>query len=273
MTAFVNHFGFEFKTGLRNANQLFINYLFPLGFFLMIAFIMPQINPAFRDTMLPAMVIFTVLASNILGLPSPIVESREAGIYRSFKINGVPAGSILSIPMITTIFHSLIASAIIIVLGITVFDGLAPVDWPMFVLLTIITALTCGTLGALIGVISGNARATVLWSQLIFLPSMLIGGLMMPISILPKAVQPFAALLPTTHAMQAMLGLAYQAETVFNPWLSTFVLLVSTFLAFSLAIYLFNWDNRNNARRGHPLMALAVLLPYVISMVYILSAS
>ena len=266
MTAFVNHFSFEFKTGLRNANQLFINYLFPLGFFLMIAFIMPQINPGFRETMLPAMVIFAMLASNILGLPSPIVESREAGIYRSFKINGVPAESILSIPVITTIFHSLITSAIIIALGIVVFDAIPPVNWPAFVGLTFLTAFTCGTLGALIGVISENTRATVLWSQLIFLPSMLIGGLMMPIGILPEAVQPFSALLPTTHAMQSMLGLAYQAETIFNPWVSTGVLIASTGLAFGLAIYLFNWDNRNNARRGHPLMALLVLIPYVISM-------
>jgi len=270
MTAFVNHFAFEFKSGLRNTNQLFINYLFPFGFFLMISFIMPQINPVFLDTMVPALVIFALLASNILGLPSPIVESREAGIFRSFKINGVPAFSILSIPVFSTIFHSLITSAVITVVGILLFDGLAPVNWMAFVLLAILTAFTCGTLGALIGVISNNTRATVLWSQLIFLPSMLIGGLMMPLSILPSAVQPFAALLPTTQAMQAMLGLAYQQETVLNPWVATAVLLASTLLAFGLAVYLFNWDSKNNSRRGNPLLALLVLVPYIISLFLIL---
>ena len=35
MTAFVHHFAFEFKTGLRNPMHLFINYLFPLGFYAM----------------------------------------------------------------------------------------------------------------------------------------------------------------------------------------------------------------------------------------------
>jgi len=33
MTAFVNHFVFEFKTGLRNSNLLLMNYLFPLAFY------------------------------------------------------------------------------------------------------------------------------------------------------------------------------------------------------------------------------------------------
>jgi len=50
----------------------------------------------------------------------------------------------------------------------------------------------------------------------------------------------------------------------FNPIGSLIVLLASGVLAFGLAIYLFNWDSRNMTQRGHPLMALLVLLPYVI---------
>src|SRR4030042_1350956 len=113
MTAFADHFAFEFKTGLRNPMQFFMSYLFPLGFYALMGVIMTQVNPTFTGTMIPAMIVFTVMASTVLGLPSPLVDSREAGIYRSFKINGVPAASILSIPMLTTIFHALIVSAII----------------------------------------------------------------------------------------------------------------------------------------------------------------
>jgi len=40
-------------------------------------------------------------------------------------------------------------------------------------------------------------------------------------------------------------------------------LFISGMLAFGLAVYLFSWDLRNTARRGHPLLALLVLLPYV----------
>jgi ABC-2 type transport system permease protein len=94
---------------------------------------------------------------------------------------------------------------------------------------------------------------------------MLIGGLMLPTSLLPEAVRPFAALLPTTHAMQAFLGFAYAQTTTLNPTVSLGVLLTSGLLAFGLAIYLFNWDSRNQARRGHPLMAVLALVPYLIS--------
>jgi hypothetical protein len=39
------------------------------------------------------------------------------------------------------------------------------------------------------------------------------------------------------------------------------VLAATTVLAFGLAIYLFNWDRVNRVRRGHPALALLVLLP------------
>ena len=91
-------FNFEFKTGIRNKNLLLMNYLFPLGFYLMMGFIMPEINPFFRETMIPAMVTFAILAATLLGLPDPLVNARETGIFRSYKINGVPAFHILFIP-------------------------------------------------------------------------------------------------------------------------------------------------------------------------------
>ncbi len=98
MSAFTNHFSFEFKTGLRNPTLMLMNYLFPLGFYAMMGLVMVQINPGFKDTLIPSIVIVSIMVSTLLGLPGPLVESREAGIYRSFKINGVPVFSILIIP-------------------------------------------------------------------------------------------------------------------------------------------------------------------------------
>lgn len=42
------------------------------------------------------------------------------------------------------------------------------------------------------------------------------------------------------------------------------ILLATALLGFGLAIYLFDWDRVNRARRGHPAMALLVLVPFVL---------
>jgi len=97
MNAFIHHFSFEFRTGIRNKQLLLMNYLFPLGFYLMMGFIMAEINPLFREDIIPAMVVFAILAATLLGIPDPLVNARENGVFRSYKINGIPAISILTI--------------------------------------------------------------------------------------------------------------------------------------------------------------------------------
>jgi ABC-2 type transport system permease protein len=266
MSAFVNHFSFEFRTGVRNKMLLLVNYLLPLGFYAMMGLVMTEINPAFTETMIPAMVVFAILAAALLGLPDPLVTAREAGIFRSYKINGVPAFSILVIPALTTILHTAVVTIIITATAPLLFDAPLPVNWPGFALTFFVMAFACAGLGVLIGVISPSSRMTVMWSQLVFLPSMMLGGMMLPYSMLPQAMGKVAQLLPATQAMNAFRGLAHNLAADFDPLASLIVLLTSGVLAFGLAIYLFNWDRRNATRRGHPLLALLVLLPYVIGL-------
>ena len=264
MNAFINHFSFEFRTGIRNKTLLLMNYLFPLGFYLMMGFIMVEINPLFQEDIIPAMVVFAILAATLLGIPDPLVNARENGIFRSYKINGVPSLSILVISALTTILHLLIVTAIITVTAPLLFDAPLPTNWFNYALIFFTMAFACAGLSVLIGVVSSSSRMTVLWSQLIFVPSMMLGGLMLPYSMLPEAAGKIAQLLPATQAMNAFNGLAMGKAADFSPWGSVIVLFISGVLAFGLALYLFSWDSRNAARRGHPLLALLVLLPYVV---------
>jgi ABC-2 type transport system permease protein len=263
MTAFGQHFSIEFRTSIRNRQLLFLYYLFPLIFYAMMGLVMVQINPLFLESLVPAMVTFAVLSATLLGLPDPLVSAREAGIFRSFKVNGVPAFNILTMPFVNTILHLFIVMAIITLTASPFFDAPLPVNLGPYVLVFLAMAFASSGIGLLIGVVSSNSRATILWSQLIFLPSMLLGGLMVPYSVLPESVQTFAKILPATYAMNAFQGLAYDRPVSFDPWGSIAVLLIGGLLAFGLAIYLFNWDRINEARRGHPAMAFLAMLPYL----------
>jgi ABC-2 type transport system permease protein len=268
MRAFAYHFSFEFFTGLRNKTLLLMMYLLPLGFHFMMGLMMVDINPFFKETMIPAMVIFAILSGMILGLPQPLVEAREAGIFRSYKINGVPAGSILVIPAISALIHASIVSLVIVVTGSMVFQAPLPVNWLPFVLVFLTLACTCSGFGVLIGVISSSSRVTVLWSQLIYLPSMMAGGLMVPLQMLPEALVRVARLLPASYAMDAFKGMAMGMPIDYDPAWALLILFVSAVLAFGLALFLFSWDSRNTARRS-PLLALLVLLPYILGMIFL----
>jgi ABC-2 type transport system permease protein len=228
---------------------------------------MIEINPFFNETLIPAMVIITMLASLILGLPDPLVSAREAGIYRSYKINGVPAASILAIPALTTIVHTTIVSGIILITAPIFFDSPLPGNWGGFMFVYLISVLALAALGVLIGVIASSTRMIVLWSQLIFLPSMMIGGLMIPFNMLPDALAPVSLLLPTTHSMNAFVGSGYGMAGEVPVASSLAILFSGAVLASGLAWYLFSWDSQNSTRRGPIALALLALLPYVAGVI------
>jgi len=267
MSAFASHFAFEFRTGLRDRPLLLMNYLFPLSFYVVVSLLMTQLNPTFRPSIIPTMVVFVALTSLILGLPNPLVSAREAGIFRSYRVNGIPALSVILIPALTTAMHTLIASLIITFTAPVLFHAPLPVNWGAFALFLVLTIFVTAGLGVLIGVISTSTRITILWSQLIFLPSIIIGGLMVPRSALIGALAKIGSLMPSTYSVQIYDTLANGAGLDAKTILSMMVLLVGGVLAFALASYLFSWDSQNTTRRGSAWLAVAVAVPFVIGMV------
>ena len=133
-----------------------------------------------------------------------------------------------------------------------------------FALVVLALAVACSGLSVLIGVISPNSRLTVLFSQAIFLPSMIIGGIMIPFSMLPGAAGKVALLLPATHAMNAFNGLAMGGTADFSPWGSLLTLFVGGVVAFVLALGLFRWDSRGAEERKPMAMAALALAPYAL---------
>jgi ABC-2 type transport system permease protein len=264
MSAFASHFAFEFRTGIRNKNLLLMNYLFPLGLYLMMSLIMPGINPLFQDTIIPSMVTIGILAATLLGIPDPLVTARETGIFRSFKINGIPAVNILLIPALSTMLHIFAVAAIITATAPVFFDAPLPQNLAAFALVVLAAAVALSGLSVFIGVVAPNTRLTVLYSQLFFLPSMIIGGVMLPFSMLPDTAAKVALLLPATHAMNAFTGLAMGGTPEFSAWGSMLTLFVGGVIAFLLALYLFRWDSHHSERPGHPALLLLALLPYAV---------
>lgn len=265
MTAFVYHLKYDFYNGLRDRSLLLMNYLFPLVLFLMLGALLGGISPTFHETLIPAMIAIAVMTSTLLGMPNPIVSSREVGVFRSYKINGVPAASLLSIPVLSSLLHMVLVSAIITLVAVPLFRANLPVHWGYFVLVGLLTIFAMAGLGMLIGVIASNSRATVLISQLFFVPSMMLSGMVMPSSMLPPNMQRVAMLLPATHAMNAWRSLAFGQSVSVDPFWSMLVLLAGGLIAFCLAVILFQWDSHNQQRGRSPFLAVIAMVPYLLA--------
>jgi ABC-2 type transport system permease protein len=262
MTAFTHHLSYDFKTGIRDRSKLLMFYLFPLVFFFVVGAFMVQINPGFRQTMLPGMMIFAYMSSVLLSLPSALVEARESGVFRSYRINGVPSASILATPVIGAFVHMIVVSVVISFAGARLFGGAVPASVPGFIAAALMAFLTYAAIGLLIGVAAGNSNVSILVSQLLYIPSILLGGIMVPTSLMPNAFRRIGLLLPAAHSMRVFNGLAFGGPF---PSASFAVLCASIIMNLLLAELLFEWDSRATQPCPKAWAALIAALPFVAS--------
>jgi ABC-2 type transport system permease protein len=264
MSAFIHHLAYDFRTGVRDRSKLLMFYLFPLVFFFLVGAFMVQINPGFRQVMIPGMILFAFMSSVLLSLPSALVQARETGVFRSYRINGIPSGSIMATPVIGALVHMAVVTVVITVAGARLYGGAAPFSIPGFVAAAFLSFLAYAGFGVLIGVAAGSVNAAILVSQLLYIPSILLGGIMVPAELMPGAFHKIGLLLPASHAMRVFTGLAYRGAA---PWLSLGVLGASIALSFTLAALVFEWDSRAAQPSRRAYLALLVVLPYAVAAV------
>jgi ABC-2 type transport system permease protein len=258
------HAALELRTGVRDRTLLLMTYLFPLAFYGFLGVFMGEMNPAFIDVMVPGMAVFAMLAAAMFGLPAPLISARETGVLRSYRINGVPGGAVFGVPVATTVVHLMVVGAIIALTAPLVFDAPLATNPLAFVLVMALAAAAHAALGALIGVVSANSRIAVLWSQILFLPSVLLGGIIVPLDQIPAAFQPLSLLLPATYAVDAFVGLAFDGATTVAPWLAVTVLAVGTVAGLVLTRLCYAWDDHGAGRRVHPALGVLAIAPYAV---------
>ena len=271
MKAFLHHFLYELKAGIRDRSQLFMNWLFPLLVFVMMAVLMGGINPGFKKDMLPAMMLFGMMSVGLLSLPGNWINQREAGVFRSYRINRVPSLAILAAPVLASLVHMAGVSLVIAVAGIRLFGGAMPADWLAFALGWLLSALAICGLGMVIGTLMPNPRAGMLVSQLFYLPSMMLGGLMFPASLLPAGLGQASRFLPARWSMEAMTAVwspvaAGGVPASSNPALAPLVLVATALIGLLVSLALFEWHSTGTRRPVWRLAGLAILVPAALGM-------
>jgi ABC-2 type transport system permease protein len=269
MSGLAEHAAVELRTGVRDRTLLLMTYLFPLGFYGFLGVFMTEMNPGFVDVMIPGMAVFAMLAAAMFGLPSPLITARSGGVLRSYRINGVPTGAVFGVPAVTTVVHLVVVAAIITFSAPLLFDAVPVTNLPAFLLILVVAATAHVGLGALIGVVSANERIAVLWSQLLFLPSVLMAGIIVPFEQIPELFQPLSLLLPASYAMEASRGLALGAETTVAPWFALTVLAVGAIAALVLTRLCYAWDDHGAGRRLHPAYGIVAITPYLVAAVIV----
>jgi ABC-2 type transport system permease protein len=153
-----------------------------------------------------------------------------------------------------------VIALVITLAGARIYGGVLPTAVPGFIAAALLSYAAYAGIGVLIGVAAGSTTVSILAGQLVYIPSIILGGLMVPTSILPPGLQRISLLLPATHGMRVFAALGMGDSAV--PVLSICVLAVSALLSFTLAALLFEWDSRASQPSRKAIAAILGIAPY-----------
>lgn len=204
MKAFLYSFILQWKLDLRDKAVFITYYAIPLAFFFIMGNIFSSILPNSKETLIPSMTIFSVTMGTIAGSPSMLVDVYGSEIKKSYQIGHIPLCMVAIVNFFSAFVHSLIISLVIYLTAPLLFNAIRSENVALYFLQLIIFISVSLLLGTVLGLlVKKNSQLTMI-SQIVFLPSIMLSGIMFPASMLPSFLQTVGKLFPATWCYEMM---------------------------------------------------------------------
>jgi ABC-2 type transport system permease protein len=204
MKALITHLGIQLRLDFRNRGTLLVFYIIPLVFYIVMGAVFSSITPDTKETLGGAMTIFAITMGAVLGIPPTLVEMRESGTLRAYRVNGVPGWAVLLAKSLSACINLIIVSVIIAITAPLLFGAGIPAHIGAYSVTILLLVLASIALGNLIGVLAKTQSATTILSQAVFLPSLLLSGIMFPAAMLPDVLRWVGKIFPASYAMGSL---------------------------------------------------------------------
>lgn len=214
MSAFLYGVSLQWKLDIRSKTLLIACYMVPLLFFAVMGGIFTSVMPEARYTLIQSMTVFGVTMGALIGLPPSLVEIYSSDIKKVYKANGVPLYLGLVLTNISAYIHLFIMSIILYIAAPLAFNAEIPEN-PMlyFASLAIFIAVSL-SIASIIGLAVKDQAKTSMVSIIIFLPSIMLSGIMFPIELLPKAFEMAGKIFPASWGYKVMADSTFQLENL-----------------------------------------------------------
>lgn len=232
MKAFLLQLIIQFRNDLRNKDVLMVYYLVPLAFYLVMGSIFNLPELSMGKSVIASLSIFAVSMSAFLGMPQSLVKSREDGVLQAYRVAGIPSWSLPLATIIISFVHMMIIVCIILLTAPPIFGSPRP-DSVSKHLASMALIIVCSqALGTLLACFVKKQNTLTLVGQCLFLPTILMSGIMFPSELLPKPMRVIGEALPATQGMKLMSEETLQAVPLI-------VIIAITILAFSASVMMF----------------------------------
>ena len=214
----------QWKLDIRSRTLLVTCYLVPLLFYLLMGGIFTSVMPDMRGTLAQTMIVMGVSMGAFIGLPPSLIEAYGTDIKKAYRANGVPMCMGLFTMFLSAFIHLMIMCCIILLTAPVLFEAAVPADLPRFFLALAVFIAVSLSLGCVLGLALKSQAKLNMFAQILFLPSIMLSGIMFPASLLPKGLLMVGKLFPASWGYRLMLDHGLCLE---NLWYPVLVFLVA----------------------------------------------
>lgn len=226
MNAFLYGVALQWKLDIRSKSLFVTYYIVPLIFFLLMGGIFTSVMPEMGSTLIQSMVIMSVSMGAFIGLPPSLIETYGSGIKKVYKANGVPIYLGLVTMFISAFVHLMITCIVIVLLAPVLFEATLPTKLPFFFLALAIYIIVSLSIGSVLGLLVKNQAKLTMVAQLVFLPSIMLSGIMFPIDLLPDFLEAIGRIFPASWGYRSMLDNGFCFENLWYPMVIFFTAVI-----------------------------------------------
>jgi ABC-2 type transport system permease protein len=191
------------------------------------------------DVYLPVLTVFAIAMLALMGLPIPLVTSRQLGVLRRLSTTPVPPSWLLAAQAVVQLSAVVAAVAILWSIAMAAYGAPAPVSPAGLALSLALTIAALFGMGLLIAAAARTAGAVNVIGRLTFFPLMFFAGLWLPRALMPGVLLDISNYTPLGAAVQAIQGSQLQG---FPPTAPLLVLAGYALLCSFLARRFFRWE-------------------------------
>ena len=231
MNGFLYSLTLQWKLDIRSKSLLVTYYIVPLIFFLIMGGIFTSVMPEMGSTLIQSMIVMSVSMGAFLGLPPSLVEIYGSDIKKIYNDNGVPIYLGLVTILLSAFVHLMMTCIVILLLAPILFKASLPTQLPIFLLSLTIYIIVSLSIGCILGLTLKNQAKLTMLAQLVFLPSIMLSGIMFPISLLPDFLQVIGHVFPAYWGYRLMLENGFSIE---NLWYMLFIFCIAVMIGILL---------------------------------------
>ena len=205
MNGFLYGVVLQCKLDIRSKSLLITCYIIPLIFFLLMGGIFTSVMPDMKSTLIQAMLVLSVSMGAFVGLPPSLIETYGSDIKKVYKANGVPIYLGLVTMFLSAFVHLMTVCIAIVLLAPILFEAALPVQLPIFFAALALYILVSLSIGSILGLIIKSQAKLTMIAQLLFLPSIMLSGIMFPLDFLPDFLKTIGRIFPAFWGYRLML--------------------------------------------------------------------